>query len=63
VLVPVDERLASSAGEGDYEINEHCHNSQVGQRGYLLGTMLKIEANLPTLNALESNPFPPAGRY
>jgi hypothetical protein len=46
-----------------YEINEHCHNSQVGQRGYLLGTMLKIEANLPTLNALESNPFPPAGRY
>ena len=58
----MDERLAS-AGEGDYEFNEHRHNSQVGQRGYLLGTMRKIKADLPTLSALVSNPFPPAGRY
>ena len=61
--VPVDERLASSAGERDYEINEHCHKGQVDQRGNLLGTMRKIKADLPTLSALVSNPFPPAGRY
>ena len=63
VPVPVDERLASSAGEGAYGTNEHWHNSQGDQRGYSLSTMRKIEADLPTLNALESNPFPPAGRY